>query len=416
MTSPNKDIVLAFSGGLDTSFCVPYLIEQGYRVVTVFVDTGGVSNEEAQAIQQRAIDLGAVRHIHRDASEELWSAFVVPFVKGGAAYQDQYPLLCSDRYLIVSHMAAIAKELGTNVLAHGCTAMGNDQVRFDVSIRALGDFEIIAPIREIQSQTSTPRAFEEAYLAERGFSVDAKTSKYTINENLLGATISGSEIDELQPPSLDSHCITAPASAWPRDTLSVSIGFESGRAVSIDGHAMSGPDILKTLNARLGAYGVGRGIYTGDTMIGLKGRIVYECPGLAALLVAHRALEELTLTKAQNRFKPNVGRAWTQLVYEGLFHEPLARDLEAFLDSTQQHVTGTVQLETSGGNCHATAVDSPHVLARAGATYAQGSDWSAEEAQGFIKLFGQSTTIAHDVHRQPEVVVKGSSVTWSTTS
>lgn len=390
MNTP-KDVVLAFSGGLDTSFCVPWLADKGYNVTTVFVDTGGVDDATRASIADRAAELGTHEHIAHDASGELWRDFVTPLVMGGATWQDQYPLLCSDRYAIAASIARTARELGTNLVAHGCTAMGNDQVRFDQSIRSLGEFEILAPIREIQAMTDAVREFEIDWLAQRGIGVDAKTTRYTINENLLGVTVSGSEIDEFAAPGDETHCLTAPPAAWPSEPLRVDIGFERGVAVSLDGVPTDGPAILATLNERFGAYGVGRGIYTGDTTIGLKGRIVFECPGLTALLNAHRALEEAILTRDQNAFKPLAAKKWVELVYGGFFYEPLRADLEALIRSTQRCVSGTVTLETYGGTCHAVAIDSPHLLRRAGATYAQGADWTAEEAQGFIKLLGQSS-------------------------
>ena len=197
MTTPNesRDIVLAFSGGLDTSFCVPYLKERGWNVHTVFADTGGVDADERAYIEQRAAELGAASHVTVDGGPAIWAGFVKPFVQAGEAYQGQYPLLVSDRYLIVDAALARAKDLGTNAIAHGCTGMGNDQVRFDLAVKASGDYRIVAPIREIQKEHTQTRAYEQAYLEERGFGVRAKQKAYTINENLLGLTMSGGEID-----------------------------------------------------------------------------------------------------------------------------------------------------------------------------------------------------------------------------
>jgi argininosuccinate synthase len=398
------DVVLAFSGGLDTSFCVPWLIERGYRVTTLFVDTGGVDDDERAYIEQRAMDLGAHRHVTRNAADELWSSFVAPFVQSGLAYQNQYPLLCSDRYVIARHMTELAREIGTNLVAHGCTAAGNDQFRFDQSIRSLGDFEILAPIRAIQSETTSLRPYEQTYLAERGFEVRAKTSRYTINENVLGVTVSGGVIDDFAAPPDDTRVLTAPRSMWPMQPLTAAIGFEQGVATTLNGSPIDGPDLLARLNADFGAYGVGRGIYTGDTTIGLKGRIAFECPGLAALLIAHRALEEAVLTKHQNAFKPFVSRRWVELVYEGFFFDPLKDDLESFITSTQQFVTGDVTIETAGGVCHAIAVDSPHILRRPDATYAQGATWTSEQAEGFIRLYGQSSLLAQARLHSPAAV------------
>ncbi len=392
-SNESRDIVLAFSGGLDTSFCVPYLKERGWNVHTVFADTGGVDAEERAYIEQRAQELGVASHVTVDGGPAIWDGFVKPFVQAGEAYQGQYPLLVSDRYLIVDAALQRCRELGTNAIAHGCTGMGNDQVRFDLAVKASGDYRIVAPIREIQKEHTQTRAYEQAYLEERGFGVRAKQQSYTINENLLGVTLSGGEIDRWEAPGEGSRGWCAPREEWPAAPLRIAIRFERGEAVALDGVDMEGHRILAALNAQLAPYGVGRGMYTGDTTIGLKGRIVYEAPGLVGLLVAHRALEEAVLSKQQNRFKPEVARKWVEVVYEGFFHDPLKTDLEAFLASSQRMVNGEVVLETRGGRVDAVAVASPHLLHSKGATYAQSADWGVEEAEGFIKLFGMSSTL-----------------------
>jgi len=281
--------------------------------------------------------------------------------------------------------------------------MGNDQVRFDQSVRSLTDLPIFAPIRDIQSLTDSPRAYEIKELQRRGFEVSAESKRYTINENLLGVTVSGSEIDEFGAPGEGTRKLTSPPPEWPRVPLRMSIGFECGRAVSLDGLPMDGPSILRILNERFGAYGVGRGIYTGDTIVGLKGRIVFESPGIEALLVAHKALEETTLTKAQNEFKPAVARKWTELVFGGMFYEPLRSDIESFIYATQATVTGEVVLETCGGVCDAVEVRTENALVRAGAAYAQHADWSAIEAEGFIKIHGQSASLGAAVRNKVDV-------------
>jgi argininosuccinate synthase len=395
----SKDIVLAFSGGLDTSFCVPYLKERGWAVHTVFADTGGVDAEERAFIEQRAAELGVASHVTVDGGPAIWEGFVKPFVQAGEGYQGQYPLLVSDRYLIVDAAIRRAAELGTKAIAHGCTGMGNDQVRFDLTVKALGDYEIVAPIREIQKEHTQTRAYEQAYLEQRGFGVRAKQQAYTINENLLGLTMSGGEIDRWQAPGEGAMGWCKPRAEWPSKPLSVKIGFVKGEAVTLDGEKIAGHKMLAKLNGLFAQYGVGRGIYTGDTTIGLKGRIIFEAPGLTVLLAAHRALEEAVLSKQQNRFKPEVARKWVELVYEGFFHDPLKTDLEAFLASSQSTVNGEVTLETSGGVVNAVAVESKHILNAKGATYAQSADWGVEEAEGFIKLFGMSSTLWAEVNR-----------------
>lgn len=395
----NKPIVLAFSGGLDTSFCVPYLQERGWDVHTVFADTGGVDAEERAFIEARAAELGVTSHQTVDGGAAIWEGFVKPFVWAGEGYQGQYPLLVSDRYLIVDAALKRASELGTQAIAHGCTGMGNDQVRFDLAIKSRGDYQIIAPIREIQKEHTQTRAYEQAYLEARGFGVRAKQKSYTINENLLGLTMSGGEIDLWEAPGEGARGWCAPRSEWPMDALQVRLQFVEGEAVALDGQPMDGAALLARLNALFAPYGVGRGVYTGDTVIGLKGRIVYEAPGLISLLAAHRALEDAVLTKQQNRFKPDVARKWVELVYEGFFNDPLKTDLEAFLKSSQTKVNGEVVLETRGGRVDAVAVRSPHLLNAKGATYAQSADWGVAEAEGFIKLFGMSSTLWAEINR-----------------
>ena len=398
----SKDIVLAFSGGLDTSFCVPWLAERGWNVHTVFADTGGVDADERKYIEERAAELGVASHVTVDGGPSIWDGFVKPFVWAGEGYQGQYPLLVSDRYLIVDAALARAKDLRTNAIAHGCTGMGNDQVRFDLAVKASGDYRILAPIREIQKEHTATRAYEQAYLEERGFAVRGKQKSYTINENLLGVTLSGGEIDEWKAPGEGARGWCARREAWPLEPLQVTLRFVDGEAVALDGNELPGHRLLAKLNTMFAQYGVGRGMYTGDTTIGLKGRIVYEAPGLAALLVAHRALEEAVLSKQQNRFKPEVARKWVELVYEGFFHDPLKSDLEAFLASSQRKVNGEVVLETRGGRVDAVEVRSPHILASSGATYAQSADWGVEEAEGFIKLFGMSSTLWAQVNGEQD--------------
>ncbi len=395
----DRGVVLAFSGGLDTSFCVPYLKERGFAVTTLYVDTGGADAAERRAIEARAKELGAAEHVTVDAGDAIWKSVVVPLVFGGALYQGQYPLLCSDRYVIVEEGIRLAQKRGFDAFAHGCTGMGNDQVRFDLAIRALSDVEIIAPIRDIQAEHANVRAYEQQDLEARGFAVKAKTSKYSINANVLGVTTSGSEIDAFAAPGPETYTMAAHPSAWPKTPLTTRLRFERGVLTHVDGEAKAGPAMLRDLNARLGAYGVGRGIYTGDTSIGLKGRIVFEAPAIVAILTAHRALEEAILSAHQNAMKPVVAAKWVELVYKGFFFEPLKKDLEAYLESSQRFVTGEVTLETHGGLVHAVAVSSEHLLLNEKAVYAQSADWSAKEAEGFIKLFGQSSTLSSRLNK-----------------
>ena len=392
-----EKIVLAFSGGLDTSYCVVDLVQQGFEVHTAFIDTGGVDDAGRESIRKRAVELGAARHHEIDASQAIWDEFVRPLVWSHARMLGEYPLLCSDRYLIVKRCLELCDELGTRHFGHGCTGMGNDQLRFDQTVRSLGDYEIHAPIRDLQSRVRAVRDYELQVMADAGIPVEASASRYSINANLLGTTISGSEIDEYRAPADDAWTRTADRADWPDGALEMRLGFEQGVAVSLDGERLAGPEILARLNEVLGAWGVGRHIYTGDVVIGLKGRIAFECPGIDGLLAAHQALEDTVNTRFQNQFRKQVSDRWADLVYSGFFYEPHKYDLEAYLESSQQFVTGEVTLRTSGGTLAAVAVESAYRVTNPDAVYAQSADWSPEEAVGFIKLVGQSTTLAGKV-------------------
>lgn len=393
----NEKIVLAFSGGLDTSYCVLALKEQGFDVHTAFVDTGGIDEKRRKWIAERALALGAVEHHELDAARPLWDTFVVPLLWSGARMLDQYPMLCSDRYVIVEQCLALADRLGTGHFAHGCTGMGNDQLRFDQSVRSLGDCVIHAPIRDLQRETSDVREHELDLMREAGVEVPESSSKYSINENLLGVTLSGREIDRFESPADDTRVLCRPRSEWPEARGEWTIGFEHGRAVSLDGEALDGPAMLDALNRALGTYGVGRHLYTGDVSIGLKGRIVFECPGIDGLMAAHRALMEAVNTRLQNQFRHIVAARWAELVYTGFFFEPHKHDLEAYLESANRYVTGRVRLASDGGEVTAVAVESDFILADPDAVYAQSASWTPEEAEGFVKLIGQSSTLAQKV-------------------
>jgi argininosuccinate synthase len=390
----SKKIVLAFSGGLDTSYCVIDLVNRGYEVHTVFVDSGGVSATGRHKIRARALKLGAIEHHEVGVAEEIWEEFVIPLVWSHARMLGEYPLLCSDRYLIVKSCLKLCDQLDTSDFGHGCTGMGNDQLRFDQTVRSLGDYRIHAPIRDLQSRVKAVRDYEIQMLADAGIEVEASASRYSINENLLGVTISGSEIDEYQQPADDAWSMTAGRETWPSGSTTIRVGFDQGVAVSIDGEGLTGPQILAKLNVKLGAWGVGRHIYTGDVTIGLKGRIAFECPGIDGLLAAHQALEDTVNTRFQNQFRKHISDRWAELVYAGFFYEPHKLDLEAYLRSSQEVVTGEVALYTEGGSVTAVSVDSPFRLQNPDAVYAQSANWTPEEAVGFIKLLGQSTTLA----------------------
>ena len=395
-----KKIVLAFSGGLDTSFCVPYLIDQGFEVHTIFVNSGGISASEEKKISKRAYELGAKKHINVSIETSLWKEIIKPLVWSGSLYQDKYPALCSDRYLIVSEAIKLCKKLNTKYISHGCTGMGNDQVRFDLSIQAFGNYKTITPIREIQNKVTDVRGYEQEYLKNKGFKVSTLHTKYSINENLMGATVSGSEIDEWKEPSKESYILCNTTDKNPSKPKKLEIEFSKGEAKKVNGKSMKGPDLLRMLNQIGGKYGIGRELFAGDTIIGIKGRFLFESPGISILQRSHRALEEAIFTDKQNNFKPLIGKRWVELVYGGFYFDPLTKNLENFLEDIQKPVTGKVTVLLTAGKVEAVAVDSKKILVSKDAVYAQSASWGVEESAGFIKLLGKSTSTWTEINKK----------------
>ena len=386
-----KKIVLAFSGGLDTSFCVPYLIDKGFEVHTIFVNTGGITKNIEKQISNKSKKLGAKKHHSVNVETKLWQQILIPLIWSGSLYQGKYPVLCSDRYLIVSEAVNLCNKLKTNLIAHGCTGMGNDQVRFDMSIKALGNYEIVSPIREIQAKVSDVRNYEIDFLKGRGHKISSSNSKYSINENLMGVTISGSEIDKWQEPKDQTYVLCNKPNKYPSKEKKISIDFFKGVPKKLNGKSLKGAELLKILNKEAGKYGVGRDLYTGDTIIGIKGRILFESPGITVLMSAHKALEDAVFTNLQNSFKTNVGEKWVELVYKGFYFDPLIEDLESFLENSQKSVSGRVTLLLSPGKVESISVESKKILQKKDAIYAQSASWDEKESIGFIKLYGQST-------------------------
>ncbi len=278
--------------------------------------------------------------------------------------------------------------------------MGNDQIRFDLPIRAHGNYNIITPIREIQNITKNVRAYEENYLQDKGFKVSSLHKKYSINENLMGATISGSEIDEWEEPSSESFVLCKLPYQYPKKPKTLTIKFLKGKVVAINNKKMQGADFLRTLNILGGSFGIGRSVFSSDTIIGLKGRFVFEAPGIAILMIAHRALEEAVLTDKQNFVKTQVGQEWVNLVYRGFYFEPLRENLEAFLLDSQKTVSGEITLKLTPGRVDAVAVKSKNILKSSEGSYAQSATWSEAESKGFIKLIGQSTSTWSSIHKK----------------
>ena len=395
-----KKIVLAFSGGLDTSFCVPNLIDKGFEVHTIFVNSGGISLNEEKKITKRAYELGAKKHINVSIENSLWKQIIKPLIWSGSLYQDKYPALCSDRYLIVSEAIKLCKKLNTKYISHGCTGMGNDQVRFDLSIQALGNYKTITPIREIQNKVTDVRGYEQEYLINKGFKVSSIHSKYSVNENIMGATISGSEIDDWKEPSKESYILCNTPDKYPLKSKKFEIEFFKGEPKKLNGKSLKGPDLLKSLNKIGGKYGIGRELFAGDTIIGIKGRFLFESPGITILQRAHRAIEEAIFTDKQNAFKPLIGKRWVELAYGGFYFDPLTKNLENFLEDIQKPVNGKVKVLLTPGKVEAIAVDSKKILKSKDAVYAQSASWGVEESTGFIKLLGKSTSTWTEVNKK----------------
>jgi len=384
-----EKVVLAFSGGLDTSFCVLHLQEKGFDVITATIDTGGLSKEELKYIENRSKELGAIKHYFVDAKKEIFDEIISYIIKANALYEGVYPLMCSDRYTIGKHIIEIAKKEKAGAVAHGCTGAGNDQVRIDITTMCLApDLKIIAPIREL----GIKRSQEIEYLEKKGFKVKESTKKYTINENVFGRTISGSEIDENKEPSEDAWVLTRVQKKEPEH---VKISFENGVPVALNGKKMHGIEILQKLNEVAGTHGYGRGLYVEDETVGIKGFQAFEAPGLLLLIEAHRALERLVLTHQQLATKASMENTYADLSYRGLFYEPVMRDIEAFVDSTQKVVTGDVVMKLENMSAIQVSVSSPYSLVREDiARYAQATSWKGADAEAFIKLYGLQQKIA----------------------
>ena len=384
-------VVLAFSGGLDTSFCVLYLKEKGYDVVTAVVNTGGFSEGKLKEIEEKSKLLGSIKHYTVDATEGIYENIIQYLIKLNGLYEDEYPLMCADRYIIAEEILKIAELEGTDIVAHGSTAVGNDQVRFEASLSTLNpNGKIIAPIKEL----NITRAKEIEYLEEKGFKVDKGLKKYSINENIFGITVSGTEIDQNKEPDEFAYTLTKRDESKTEEYLKLE--FEKGLPVKLNDKEIKGVELISTLNGILGSYGYGSKIYVGDCIIGIKGRIMFESPALLAILEAHKKLEQIVLTKRQIMFSKQASIQWSDLVYGGLYYEPLVKNIETYIDSVQEKVNGTVIMKVQPYSIQVVELSSPNSLVNANiAMYAQESKWSGTEANGFIKLYSMQQRLAN---------------------
>jgi argininosuccinate synthase len=383
-----KPIVLAYSGGLDTSFLVPWIAENHQRpIITVTVDTGGIDAQAARTLEERAKALGAVEHHLVDARAEYFEQVLRFLIMGNVRRGQLYPLCVgAERVMQAQTIAHMARKLGTNMIAHGCTAAGNDQVRFEVALRTLApDLEVLAPVRD----KAFKRQDELEFLQARKLPVPPFGAAYSINRGLWGVTIGGKE-------TLTSSG-SIPDSAWvlsrdaftnPREPSRHVISFEHGRPSALDGRKMSAVELIETLESLAGPYGIGRGIHLGDTIIGTKGRVAFEAPAAETLLTAHRELEKLVLTPRQQRIKELVAQPYGDLVHEGQLLDPVCRDIEALLQSSQARVTGDVRVLFRPGSLFIEGVESPYSLMTAskGVYGESAGEWTATDALGFSKI------------------------------
>ncbi|MEV4812553.1 argininosuccinate synthase [Micromonospora avicenniae] len=387
-------VVLAYSGGLDTSVAIPYLAEQtGAEVIAVAVDVGQ-GGEDMNAIRQRALDCGAVESEVVDARDEFAAEYCLPAIRANALYMDRYPLVSAlSRPLIVKHLVTAARKHGGTIVSHGCTGKGNDQVRFEVGLGALApDLKIIAPARDYAWTRDKAIAFAE----EKGLPIDVSAkSPYSIDQNLFGRAVETGFLEDIwNGPIEDLYSYTADPSET-RDADEVVITFDAGVPVAVDGETVTPYQAILELNRRAGQQGVGRLDMVEDRLVGIKSREVYEAPGAIALITAHQELENVTVERDLARFKRGVDQRWGELVYDGLWFSPLKRSLDAFIDDAQRHVSGEVRLTLHGGRATVTGRRSEASLYDFGmATYDTGDTFDQSLAKGFVQLWGLPSRMA----------------------
>ena len=388
MSKDQTPIILAFSGGLDTSFCVPWLRETyGREVVTATVDTGGIDAAARKALEERAGALGAVEHVLIDARQDFFDTVIRYLIAGNVLRGNAYPLCVgAERGLQASRLAAIANERGATTVAHGCTAAGNDQVRFEVALRTLSPgLEVLAPVRD----NSWVRDDQLAYLEEHGLPLPAQGSAYSINRGLWGITIGGQEtLTSQNSIPEDAWVLSAKAFSEPLDASRHTLQFENGVPVALDGETLPPVELIEALEKLAGRYGIGRGIHLGDTVLGTKGRVAFEAPAAITLITAHRELEKLVLSAQQARIKDSVAAVYGDLVHEGKQLDLARADIEALLESSQQRVTGSVNFTLRPGALFIDGVESPHsLLAATKGVYGESAgEWTPADAVGYARI------------------------------
>ncbi|MEY3933539.1 MAG: putative argininosuccinate synthase [Actinomycetota bacterium] len=390
----SERVVLAYSGGLDTSVGIGWLKEAtGKEVVALAIDVGQ-GGEDMDAIRQRALDCGAVEAIVIDAKAEFADDYLMPALKANALYQKRYPLVSAlSRPLIGKHLASVARKLGADSVAHGCTGKGNDQVRFEAAVAAIApELKSIAPIRDLA--LTRDKAIEFAEKNNLPIAQNKK-SPYSVDQNVWGRAVeTGFLEDPWNAPIEDLYSYTQDPDVF-REATEVTIRFEAGIPVAIDGVRYSAIDLIQKMNDLAGAHGVGRIDIVEDRLVGIKSREIYESPAGIALIAAHEELENLTLERDVNRFKRGIEARWADLVYEGLWFSGLKQSLDVFIDHTQEHVTGDVRLKMQGGRAVVTGRKSEESLYDFSlATYDTGDTFDQSLAKGFIELWALPSKIA----------------------
>ena len=397
-----EKIVLAYSGGLDTSVAVHWLTQEGgYDVIALTVDVG--MQQQREEVQSRALTAGATKVIWRDAQETFVRHFVFPALAAGALYQGQYPLATAlSRPLIARELAEAARAEGATAIGHGCTGKGNDQVRLEVSVQALApELRIVAPVRDWEMD----REAEIAYAQEHSIPVAVThESPYSVDENLWGRSIECGVLEDpwQEPPEEVYEWTVAPSEA-PDDPAYVEIGFERGLPVSLDGHDTDPVSLVLRLNEIAGEQGVGRVDMVEDRLVGIKSREIYEAPAAVTLLAAHEALEALTLSKDQRRLKARIAQEYAELIYNGLWFTAHHQDLAAYVQSTQRQVTGTVRLKLHKGMATIAARKSPKSLYDYSlATYYRADKFDRSAAPGFIHIWGLPVRVQAQAQKDSE--------------
>lgn len=386
-------VVLAYSGGLDTSVCIRYLQKlHSMDVITATIDCG--QDDDFDEIARRSKAIGAIKHVYVDAREEFAKDYVIPSIKANGLYQGKYPLATAlARPLIAAKTVEVAEKEGAIAIAHGCTGKGNDQIRFDVTMRALNpNLKIIAPIRDM----NLTRDVEIKYAKEESIPISTEAKKYSIDLNLWGRAIEGGDMEEadFEPPEEAFQFIN-----FKNDkTGYIEIEFENGSPVAADGKRMPITDLIQYVNDKAGGHGIGIVDHIEDRVVGIKSREVYEAPAAIAIIEAHKDLEKMVLTKHELAFKKMVDEQWAWLAYAGLWQDPLRSDLDRFIEATQNRVSGKVRLKMQRGSLRVVGRKSRYSLYKNDlATYAAGSTFDQSLAKGFVELWGLQSIIANSV-------------------